>query len=314
MTLFCLQHLLSVQLYAEESLSIIKKQRDTIEKLQTENDVRQSLFVRRFRLSHKFFNRISRRRLIWRSALLERRTSQILSSSRSTIRVRGCHYSAWLGRRALTLHFPPFPFTVKMYKEKLSVEKKNAEQLYKQVKKLRTLISEKRRNMGGVNAAKENHAMIQKQIRILENRLDKALIKFNEALAFNRELRQEIDNLRQERVVSQIRSSTLTFVLTKHSCLVLPILLCIHSRSSITSIGNWKRIYSRGNKIWCVWCTGLKLLVSYCCLFCGQAEVIERSNKAYETRDRAQIETVQIQTALTKRRAEHDKILEDLER
>merc|ERR1719181_1977704 len=33
--------------------------------------------------------------------------------------------------------------------------------------------------------------MIQKQIRILENRLDKALVKFNEALAHNKKLREK---------------------------------------------------------------------------------------------------------------------------
>ena len=55
--------------------------------------------------------------------------------------------------------------------------------------------------MGGVNAARENQLMVQKQIRILENRLDKALVKFNEALAHNKNLREEIDNLRRERVV-----------------------------------------------------------------------------------------------------------------
>merc|ERR1719393_1037556 len=41
----------------------------------------------------------------------------------------------------------------------------------------------------------------QKQIRILENRLDKALQKFNEAIKANRSLREQIDTLRRERVV-----------------------------------------------------------------------------------------------------------------
>ena len=54
---------------------------------------------------------------------------------------------------------------------------------------------------GGVNAAKETNANISKEIRILENRLDKALVKFNEALAHNKQLRETIDNLRRERVV-----------------------------------------------------------------------------------------------------------------
>jgi hypothetical protein len=43
--------------------------------------------------------------------------------------------------------------------------------------------------------------MIQKQIRILENRLEKALVKFNEAISQNKSLRDKIDDLRRERVV-----------------------------------------------------------------------------------------------------------------
>ena len=42
---------------------------------------------------------------------------------------------------------------------------------------------------GGVNAARENTQSINKQIRILENRLDKSLQKFNEAVAVNKDLR-----------------------------------------------------------------------------------------------------------------------------
>lgn len=43
--------------------------------------------------------------------------------------------------------------------------------------------------MGGYNAGAENESTLQKQIKILENRLDKANQKFNEAIAINRELR-----------------------------------------------------------------------------------------------------------------------------
>merc|ERR1719437_175401 len=54
---------------------------------------------------------------------------------------------------------------------------------------------------GGVNAALENSKAVQKQIRILENRLDKSLQTFNEAIAANRKLREQIDLLRRERLV-----------------------------------------------------------------------------------------------------------------
>merc|ERR1719411_544749 len=52
-----------------------------------------------------------------------------------------------------------------------------------------------------VNANRETQRTIQKNIRMLENRLDKALVKFNEALGHNKKLRETIDNLRRERVV-----------------------------------------------------------------------------------------------------------------
>merc|ERR1719198_696228 len=54
---------------------------------------------------------------------------------------------------------------------------------------------------GGVKAALDNAKAVQKQIRILENRLDRELQKFNEAIAANRNLREQIDTLRRERVV-----------------------------------------------------------------------------------------------------------------
>merc|ERR1712087_700125 len=54
---------------------------------------------------------------------------------------------------------------------------------------------------GGVNASLENTKAVQKQIRILENRLDHAVQKFNDSITSNRELREKIDTLRRERVV-----------------------------------------------------------------------------------------------------------------
>lgn len=43
--------------------------------------------------------------------------------------------------------------------------------------------------------------MVGNKVRMLENRLDKSLVKFNEALASNKQLRTRIDSMRQERVV-----------------------------------------------------------------------------------------------------------------
>jgi chromosome segregation ATPase len=87
------------------------------------------------------------------------------------------------------------------YTRKIEAEKRRLEELEKQIKKMQQSILVQRKEMGGINALKENNQGVQKQIRILENRLDKALVKFNEALAHNKSLRENIDNLRRERVV-----------------------------------------------------------------------------------------------------------------
>ena len=67
----------------------------------------------------------------------------------------------------------------------------------------RVEIMSTRRNMGGVNITTENTQAVEKQMKVLENRLDQALVKFNEALAHNKNLRAEIDSLREERQVFQ---------------------------------------------------------------------------------------------------------------
>ena len=87
------------------------------------------------------------------------------------------------------------------YQRKIEMEKRRLEVLEKDSKILHVKTLELQQSRGGVNAVKESDRAISKQIRVLENRLDKALVKFNEALAFNKMLREEIDNLRRERVV-----------------------------------------------------------------------------------------------------------------
>jgi len=87
------------------------------------------------------------------------------------------------------------------YGKKIVLENKRLETLTQQISIMKHKVLHQKKHMGGVNAAKENHQMIHKQIRILENRLDKSLIKFNEALAQNKILREEIDNLRGERMI-----------------------------------------------------------------------------------------------------------------
>lgn len=61
-------------------------------------------------------------------------------------------------------------------------------------------IKQTRLHLGGVNITKESNLMIERQIKVLENRLEKSLIRFNRALDDNKVLRKEIDDLSRERL------------------------------------------------------------------------------------------------------------------
>ncbi len=87
-----------------------------------------------------------------------------------------------------------------MYQRKIESEKTRIKQLDDEILRVEKLIFNKQRIMGP-NANRESSAAITKKIRQLENRLDKALVKYNEALGFNKNLREQIDNLRRERLV-----------------------------------------------------------------------------------------------------------------
>lgn len=62
-------------------------------------------------------------------------------------------------------------------------EKRRIAELEGQIKAAQLKVLEQKQKTGGVNASKENGALIAKQIHLLENRLDKELVKFNQALA-----------------------------------------------------------------------------------------------------------------------------------
>ena len=85
------------------------------------------------------------------------------------------------------------------YRDLIESEKEMLQSMQDQITERRKQIWEHRQMTGGVNAATENQKVVEKQVRILENRLDQALVKFNKSLAHNRKLRQEIDDLRGER-------------------------------------------------------------------------------------------------------------------
>jgi|UniRef100_A0A7S4CXD5 DNA repair exonuclease SbcCD ATPase subunit len=90
---------------------------------------------------------------------------------------------------------------VELLERKVQTEEARVLELTDEIKKCKTSVMDARRSMGGINITKDNSMMVEKQVKVLENRLDQALVKFNDALAHNKELREQIDNLRRERVV-----------------------------------------------------------------------------------------------------------------
>ena len=145
--------------YSEEGQALLRKQRNTIDKLRGENDQLKS------------------------DLQLERKHAKLYDSVSAQAQISKLQDAG------------------DMYTRKIEVEKRRIKELDKQMELMHKKIWEQRQKMGGINASRENNQAISKQIQILENRLDKALKKYNEALSSNKKLRENIDNLRRERLV-----------------------------------------------------------------------------------------------------------------
>ena len=86
------------------------------------------------------------------------------------------------------------------YSTAVEEEKTKAATMEKEITKLRDEVWNRRRQLGGVNATADNQRQVDKKVRLLEGKLDQALVKFNKCVLRNKLLREEIDVLRAERV------------------------------------------------------------------------------------------------------------------
>lgn len=87
--------------------------------------------------------------------------------------------------------------------QRYQFEKMHLNELTKQYQLARIDLMQGSKLKGGVNAEQENVRAVQRQLEILENRLDQALARFNDAVSYNKELRDHIDIIRGERRVFQ---------------------------------------------------------------------------------------------------------------
>ena len=90
---------------------------------------------------------------------------------------------------------------IKMIRERLDDEKVLHERMEDDIKTLQQEIIDQKRRFKGLNGTQERNAQITRQLKILEQRLEKANLKFNEAVSDNKHLREQIDALRRERVI-----------------------------------------------------------------------------------------------------------------
>lgn len=84
---------------------------------------------------------------------------------------------------------------------KVKAESNRLIDVQNQVELLDVHIMDARLEQGGIEVVQQNNKMIDQQIKVLENRLDRSLTKFNQVISSNKKLRAEIENLREERKV-----------------------------------------------------------------------------------------------------------------
>jgi len=88
---------------------------------------------------------------------------------------------------------------IRELKEKIKFELEKKRELDEKIAGIQNDFLVIKSEMGGLNATQALKERYEKHIRILENRLDKANQKFNEAIEYDKNLRNEIDKLRKER-------------------------------------------------------------------------------------------------------------------
>ena len=105
-----------------------------------------------------------------------------------------------------------------LYTKKIEIEKRRISELDSKLKNAKNRLIDARRSMGGVNEAQNQMRKKQRQMRVLENQLEKAIVRLNEGSAFNERKRREIEDLRREKLQ---RDGELVFLFPRKKMIVL---------------------------------------------------------------------------------------------
>ena len=103
--------------------------------------------------------------------------------------------------KAIVDELQTFLCTADEFKNVVAQENERISDLDREILDVEDQIRKQRKQMGGMFNSEAKYIATQKKIRVLENRLDKAMIEFNKQLGDNSKLRSEIDHMRLERSV-----------------------------------------------------------------------------------------------------------------
>ena len=84
-------------------------------------------------------------------------------------------------------------------KQRIEEERKKSAELDEQISNYQEKVNELRKNLGGVYSTSDKQKQVTREIKTLENRLDKAMQKYNQTVSNNKKLRGEIDKLRKDK-------------------------------------------------------------------------------------------------------------------
>lgn len=92
---------------------------------------------------------------------------------------------------------------------------RKSKMLDQQLGQITSVLTATRATMGGIFSAKQQSQAIQKRIKLMENRLEKAYVKYNQSITHNKQLREQINNLRRERIMFESINTNLERELAK---------------------------------------------------------------------------------------------------
>jgi len=88
--------------------------------------------------------------------------------------------------------------TVAVYQNKIAEEQVKLDEIEETIKKFERQILNQKRTLGGVNAVQETKYLVNKKIKILENRLNRTTQKYNSVVTQNTNLNRDIESLHRE--------------------------------------------------------------------------------------------------------------------